>query len=62
MVWMPPQTRLIPASADASESFLKVWTTPGNPSDPTENSMSSVPKKRASTVAAADEKVLWPEV
>src|ERR1700678_2435450 len=59
---MPPQTRLIPASAWASESFLNECTAPGRPSEPTENSMSSLPKKSAIVLAAAAENVLCPEV
>jgi len=46
----------------AFRKFLKVRTAPGNPSDVTVNSMSSVPKKCSRIREAAAENVLWPEV
>src|SRR4051812_20009512 len=54
--------RLLPASSAAAQKRGNVRVTPGRVSDVLWKRTSSVPKKRASAVAAAPLKVLWPEL
>jgi hypothetical protein len=54
--------RLRPASSAAAEKLANERVTPGRPSELVVKLMSSVPKKDARIVAAAELKVLWPDV